>query len=121
MNPSFGGNVFNSAHLMALATTQNEYKRKAEEEAKLKAEQQRTGTTATERFLQLLQSRLYSSLAQQVSEAIFGENAQPQGTLKFDDQEISFINTGTEIQLTIVNFTTGESTEIVVPTLVTTP
>ena len=54
-----------------------------------------------------------------IGEAIFGEDAQQQGTLRFDDQEISFVNTGTEIQLTIVNFSTGESTEIVVPTLVT--
>jgi hypothetical protein len=39
MNPSFGGNVFNAQHLMAMATAQNEYKRKAEEDAKRSRQQ----------------------------------------------------------------------------------
>jgi curli production assembly/transport component CsgF len=125
LNPSFGGNTFNAANLMAMATAQNVYKRKADEEAKRQAEIERaaraTGTSASDRFVQQLQSRLYASLADQVAGSIFGENAQQQGTLRFDDQEISFINNGTEIQLTIVNFTTGETTEIVVPTLQGTP
>jgi curli production assembly/transport component CsgF len=125
INPSFGGNPFNSAHLMGLATAQNEFVRKKQEEAEAKAAaeraQQQSAVSSTDRFLQLLQSRLYSSLAQQVSDAIFGPNAQQQGTLQFDDQEISFVNTGTTIELSIVNFTTGETTQIVVPTLQTTP
>jgi curli production assembly/transport component CsgF len=115
-NPSFGGNPFNSQHLMGLANAQNEPKRRADE-----ARSKRTTVSSTERFLQLLQARLYSSLAQQVSEAIFGENAQPNGTIQFQDQQIAFVNTGTEIQLTITDFTTGQVTEIIVPTLVTTP
>ena len=125
LNPSFGGNTFNAANLMAMATAQNPYKRKAEEEAKRQAlidqAKRSTGQSASDRFVQQLQSRLYASLADQVAGSIFGENAQQQGTLRFDDQEISFINNGTEIQLTIVNFTTGETTEIVVPTLTGTP
>jgi curli production assembly/transport component CsgF len=115
INPSFGGNPFNSSHLMGLANAQNEPKRRADE-----AKSQRSSLTSTERFLQMLQARLYSSLAQQVSEAIFGENAQQNGTITFQDQQVAFVNTGTEIQLTITDFTTGEVTQIIVPTLVTT-
>ena len=107
INPSFGGDSFNSNHLQGLATSQNEYK-----ESSTSATQ-----TTTERFLSMLQSRLYSSLASQVAEAIFGDNAQPNGTLVFDDQQITFINTGTEIQLTVTDFTTGQVTNIIVPTL----
>ena len=125
INPSFGGNTFNAQNLMAMATAQNSYKRKADEEAKrlsaIEQAKRSTGQSASDRFVQQLQSRLYASLADQVAGAIFGQNAQQQGTLRFDDQEISFINNGTEIQLTIVNFTTGETTEIVVPTLTGTP
>jgi curli production assembly/transport component CsgF len=73
--------------------------------------------TTTERFLSMLQSRLYSSLASQVAEAIFGDNAQPNGTLVFDDQQITFTNDGTAIHLTVTDFTTGQVTNIVVPTL----
>jgi curli production assembly/transport component CsgF len=100
---------------MGLANAQNEPKRRADE-----AKSQRSSLTSTERFLQMLQARLYSSLAQQVSEAIFGENAQQNGTITFQDQQVAFVNTGTEIQLTITDFTTGEVTQIIVPTLVTT-
>ena len=125
MNPSFGGNVFNAPNLLATAAAQNPYKRKAEEEAKRQAAidqaKRSTGTSASDRFVQQLQSRLYASLADQVAGSTFGENAQQQGTLRFDDQEISFINDGTSIHLTVVNFTTGETTEIVVPTLTGTP
>jgi curli production assembly/transport component CsgF len=112
INPSFGGNSFNSAHLLGLANAQNEPKREADEAAA----QARTKTDA-DRFIQLLQSRLYSSLAQQVSEAIFGEHSQAQGTIKFDDQEISWINTGTEVQLVVIDAGTGQVTEIVIPTI----
>jgi curli production assembly/transport component CsgF len=125
INPSFGGNTFNAQNLMAMATAQNSYKRKADEEAKRQAAidqaKRATGQSAGDRFVQQLQSRLYASLADQVAGSIFGENAQQQGTLRFDDQEISFVNNGTEIQLTIHNFTTGETTEISVPTLTGTP
>jgi curli production assembly/transport component CsgF len=112
INPSFGGNSFNSAHLLGLANAQNEPKRKADEAAA----QARTKTNA-DRFVQVLQSRLYSSLAQQVSEAIFGEGSQPEGRIKFDDQEISWVNTGTEIQLLVTDASTGQVTEIVIPTI----
>ena len=112
VNPSFGGNPFNSAHLLGLANAQNEPKRKADEAAE-KARQQ----SDSDRFVQMLQTRLYSSLAQQVSSAIFGDDAQPEGTIKFDDQEISWVNTGTEIRLLVLDAQTGQVTEIVIPTL----
>ena len=108
INPSFGGDAFNSNHLQGLATSQNEYK-----ESKSSGSSQ----TTTERFLAMLESRLYSSLASQVAEAIFGENAQPSGTLQFDDQQISFVNDGTAIRLTVTDFTTGQVTNIVIPSL----
>jgi curli production assembly/transport component CsgF len=112
VNPSFGGNPFNSAHLLGLANAQNEPQRKADEAAE-KARQQ----SDSDRFVQMLQTRLYSSLAQQVSGAIFGDDAQPQGTIKFDDQQISWVNTGTEIRLLVLDAQTGQVTEIVIPTL----
>ncbi|MGI9393895.1 MAG: curli assembly protein CsgF [Boseongicola sp.] len=112
INPSFGGSSFNSAHLLGLANAQNVHKRKAAEAA---AAQRRT--SSTNRFLQLLQSRLYSSLAGQVSEAIFGENAQAEGRVKFQDQEVSWSNNGTEIVLVVNDLASGQISEIVIPTL----
>lgn len=112
INPSFGGNAFNSAHLLGLANAQNLPKSKADEAAKAAR-----NNSSSDRFLRMLQSRLYSSLASQVSAAIFGDDAQPTGTIKFDDQEVSWINTGTEVQLVVTNLDTGEVTEIIVPTI----
>ncbi len=109
INPSFGGDPFNSNHLQGLATAQKSFKENDSS----------TSQSPTERFLTMLQSRLYSSLASQVAEAIFGENAQQSGTIVFDDQQVAFLNTGTEIQLTVTDFTTGQVTNITVPTLVT--
>jgi curli production assembly/transport component CsgF len=109
INPSFGGDAFNSNHLQGLANSQNSFAQKKSS----------TTQSTTERFLSMLQSRLYSALASQVADAIFGDNAQPSGTLVFDDQQITFFNTGTEIQLTITDFGTGQVTNIVVPTLQT--
>lgn len=110
VNPSFGGNALNSNHLQGLASSQNQYKEDPSSPSS-------SSQNPTQRFLSMLQSRLYSSLASQVSEAIFGENAQPNGTLVFDDQQISFINTGTEIQISVTDFGTGQVTNIVIPTL----
>jgi len=109
MNPSFGGSYLNSQHLQSLATTQKQF-----EENTSASEQ-----SESDRFVSMLQSRLYSSLASQVSEAIFGDDAQPAGTVVFDDQQISFVNTGTEIQLSVTDFGTGQVTNISIPTLVT--
>lgn len=109
INPSFGGNPLNSNHLQGLANAQKSFKENTSSSS--------SSQSPTERFLSMLQSRLYSSLAAQVSEAIFGEDAQPSGTIVFDDQQVSFVNTGTEIQITVTDFTTGQVTNIVVPTL----
>ena len=109
VNPSFGGSPFNSNHLQQLATTQKQFKEDSSASSR----------SASDRFVSMLESRLYSSLASQVANAIFGEDAQPNGTIVFNDQQISFLNTGTEIQLTVTDFSNGQVTNIVVPTLVT--
>ncbi len=111
INPSFGGNSFNSSHLLATAEAQ---KKKEEKKATTRPTQ-----SNSDRFIRLLESRLYSSLATAVSEAIFGDAAKPNGTIKFDDQEVSFVNAGGQITLTITDFSTGQVTNITVPTLVT--
>jgi curli production assembly/transport component CsgF len=105
VNPTFGGSPLNSSHLQSLASIQKQYEENPEEKR------------ASEKFLDMLESRLYSGLASQVTEAIFGENALPSGTIAFSDQQITFVNTGTEIQLVVTDFTTGQVTSIVIPTI----
>lgn len=109
VNPSFGGSSFNSAHLLALANAQNDYERPVDEDDEL---------TDLDRFISSLESRLLSSLSTQVANAIFGEDAQDSGTIRFGDQTISFENTFDGIQLTITD-ADGTVTVITIPSLQT--
>lgn len=106
-NPSFGGNPFNSSHLLGIANAQNNYKDPDAVDRSDPAAQ----------FLRTLQSRLLSALATQITDIIFGENAQNSGLIKFGDQEISFVRGIDGVTLTITNNADGSVTEIVVPVL----
>lgn len=105
VNPTFGGSPLNSSHFQSLASTQKLYEKSKEEKP------------ASERFVKMLETRLYSGLASEVTDAIFGEDALPNGTIAFSDQKIDFVNSGTEIQLVVTDLTTGQVTTIVVPTI----
>lgn len=107
VNPSFGGNPFNSAHLLGVASAQNKYKDPSATNSSDPGQQ----------FLRTLQSRLLSSLATQITDVIFGEDAQNSGLIQFGDQQISFVRGIDSVALTITNNADGSVTEIVVPLL----
>lgn len=109
-NPSFGGNPFNSAHLLGVANSQNGYEAPEEPEDR---------ETQSEIFLRQLQSRLLSGLASQVSDAIFGDNPQDQGTIAFDDQVINFVRGLDSVTIMVDDLTLGTSTTIVLPLFAT--
>ena len=73
VNPSFGGNPFNSSHLLGIANAQNDYR---DPRAPSNASQ-------SDVFARQLQSRLLSALSSQIVDAIFGENPQERGTITF--------------------------------------
>jgi curli production assembly/transport component CsgF len=108
VNPSFGGNPFNSAHLLGIANAQNKFK---DPDAKDSGSQ-------ADIFARQLQSRLLSALSSQIVDAIFGENPQEHGTIKFGGQTIEFTRGLDEVTLTITDDATGEVTTIVIPTFV---
>ena len=111
INPSFGGNPFNSPHLLGVANAQNKFKDPASAAR---------GTEA-EIFARQLQSRLLSALSSQIVEAIFGDNPQQQGTIQFGGQTIEFVRGLEDVTLTITNDETGEVTTIVIPTFIDGP
>lgn len=108
IDPSFGGNPFNSAHLLGVAGAQNNTKDPA------------STATSTEAdiFARQLQSRLLSALSSQIVDAIFGENPQERGTISFGGQTIDFVRSLDEVTLNITNLGSGEVTKIVIPTFV---
>jgi curli production assembly/transport component CsgF len=107
INPSFGGNPFNSAHLLGLANAQNNY------------QDPNRATTQSQgaQFARQLQSRLLSSLASQVTNAIFGDNPQESGRFVFGGQVVEFIRTLDSVRLTITD-EDGTVTEIEIPTFI---
>ncbi|MHA7820004.1 MAG: curli assembly protein CsgF [Erythrobacter sp.] len=105
ISPTFGGNPFNSNHILGTANAQNKT----------------TDPNAVDRnnqssiFARQLESRLLSALSSQIVDAIFGENPQESGTITFGGQTIEFFRGLDEVTLIIRNDDTGEETRIVIP------
>ncbi|MCK0100014.1 curli assembly protein CsgF [Qipengyuania sp. S6317L1] len=105
ISPTFGGNPFNSNHILGIANAQNKT----------------TDPNAVDRndqssiFARQLESRLLSALSSQIVDAIFGENPQEQGTITFGGQTIEFFRSLDEVTLVIRDDNSGEETRIVIP------
>jgi curli production assembly/transport component CsgF len=108
VDPSFGGTPFNSAHLLGVAGAQNDYK----------DPKATTTNSQADIFARQLQSRLLSALSSQIVDAIFGDNPQERGTIRFGGQTINFVRSLEDVTLTITNDDSGEVTTIVVPTFI---
>jgi curli production assembly/transport component CsgF len=107
INPAFGGNPFNSTQLEADANAQNPYKNSSSNATKPQ--------TQAQLFATELQSQLLGDLANQVSNAIFGPNAQSQGTFSFGGESVTFVRGLGEITVTITD-AAGAQTVIQLPT-----
>lgn len=105
VNPTFGGNPFNSAHLLGVANAQNPYKDPSASNSSSQADA----------FARQLQSRLLSALSSQLVDAIFGENPQESGTISFGGQTITFHRDLENVTLNITDDATGQVTTIVIP------
>jgi curli production assembly/transport component CsgF len=105
INPTFGGNPFNSTQLEADANAQNQHRPTATNQ----------NLTQAQLFAQQLQSQLLANLANQVSQAIFGPNAATQGTFSFGGESVTFVRDLTEVTVTITD-PTGAQTVIKLPT-----
>ena len=108
INPSFGGNPFNSDHLRGIAALD----RPASPELARTA-----GLSEQQLLVRQIQSRLLSSLSSGLIEAITGASPGTSGEFIIGDQRITYERTLTEIRLTFFNETTGETTEIVLPVI----
>jgi curli production assembly/transport component CsgF len=95
-NPTFGGNPLNGSALFNSAQSQNQY---------LPSASGGTGGPASltpgQIFAQQLTSQLYSSLANKITQAIFGENAQANGSFSFEGTTISYQRVGSNINISI--------------------
>lgn len=122
-SPTFGGNPLNSSHLLSTANAQKSATASDADDGLLTGSiNDNTNSASNDQaalFIRQLESRLLSSLASQVTDAIFGDNPQDSGTVKFGDTSVSFQRTLDSLELTIINALDGSVTEITVPQLIT--
>lgn len=117
VNPNFGGHPLNSNQLLGVANGINKFTAPPQTPATVAA----ASASQAQQFLRQLQSRLLSSLASNVTEAIFGQNPQDHGEVIFGDQTIIFDRGLDSVEISILDSATGETTRISVPLLVTGP
>ena len=114
-SPSFNGNGYGTYVL----TIQNEEytRQQAIQQALLAAQQQAktdAANTPLNQFLVHRQSRIYAQISQNLATAMFGPGASTQGTMNFQGNSISYVNQGSNIQLTVTD-NLGNQTVINVP------
>jgi curli production assembly/transport component CsgF len=95
-NPSFGGNPLNGSYLFNNAQVQNQFTQSPTGSAAGSA-----ALTPGQIFAQQLTSQLYSSLANKITQAIFGENASTSGTFTFEGTTITYAQVGGNINISI--------------------
>jgi curli production assembly/transport component CsgF len=96
-NPTFGGNALNGSTLFSAAQAQNQFTKSASSGAPGSS----GALTPGQIFAQQLTSQLYSSLANKITQAIFGANAQTSGTFTFEGTTITYKQDGGNIDISI--------------------
>jgi curli production assembly/transport component CsgF len=108
-NPTFGGNPLNGSYLFNNAQVQNQHLPSTSPSGAGVG----APLTPGQIFAQQLTSQLYSSLANKITTAIFGENAAQNGTFSFEGTTITYQRVGGNINITIND---GQSiTSVTVP------
>ncbi|MDA0781176.1 MAG: curli assembly protein CsgF [Rickettsiales bacterium] len=105
-NPSFGGNPFNSSHLIGLANEQKSF---------TSARTSIPSRDPLDDFSRTIQRSLLSRLSQDIADSILGENAQDSGSFLIGDTQIFFANDGTNVSIDLTDLTTGGTTNIILP------
>jgi hypothetical protein len=115
-SPSFNG-IGQSAHYLTIDEQERTRKAAILEEIESKADQllRDQENTTLAKFVRNLESRIFSQLSRDLAESLFNsETGGSGGVFDLEGNQISFINTGTEIILTVAD-TDGGITEIRIP------
>ena len=114
-NPSFSG-IGTSAHYLTVDEQESSRKQKIAEdiESALNEAARELDNTTLAKFVRNLESRIFSRLSQDLAESLFNDKGGSGGSVDLEGNTINFINTGTEIVLTILDID-GTVTEIRIP------
>ena len=114
-NPSFSG-VGTSAHYLTI--DEQERKRRDELAEKIQSEleeiEREIENSTLNKFLNNLQSRIFSNLSRDISDMLFNEDGGTGGSIELEGNTITFSNDGEYITLTVIA-EDGSITEIVIP------
>lgn len=114
-SPAFSGQGY-SSHVLTIEQLESQRKKAiadAQKAAADKAERDAKNTNLA-KFLVNVESRIYAQLSKQLADAMFTESGATSGAMDFQGTNISWVKTGTDVTLTIME-SNGNRTEITVP------
>ena len=114
-NPSFSG-IGTSAHYLTVDEQESSRKQKIADDIQSEIEEaaRELNNTTLAKFVRNLESRIFSRLSQDLAESLFSDKGGSGGSIDLEGNTINFLNTGTEIVLTIIDVD-GVTTEIRIP------
>jgi hypothetical protein len=114
-SPSFSG-IGYSSHILTIEQIEANRKQKLKDEAKAAADQSARDAKNTNlaKFLVNVESRIYAQLSKQLADAMFADGGASQGAMDFQGTNISWVKTGTDVTLSIIE-ANGNRTNITVP------
>lgn len=115
-NPSFSG-IGAGAQWLTIENQETSRRKAIQDkiEAELKAKAQAEQNSILNKFMTNLESRIYSQLAKQLTDNLFGPNSVDTGVFELDGNTISFEKTLDGITLKVVE-SDGSITSITIPT-----
>lgn len=105
VNPAFGGDTFNHQWLLAAANAQNSFKDPDEQDDE---------KTELEEFTDNLNRQLLGQLSRSLFTSQLGDGLQ-EGSFTFGSLSLEIFETGEGLVINILDITTGEQTQIIVP------
>jgi hypothetical protein len=115
-SPAFiPGNGY-SQHVLSIHQLEESKKKeiKSEELAAIAKAEAAAKSTNLSKFLVNVEARIYAQLSKQLADQLFAEGGGTNGSMDFQGTNISWVKTGTDVTLTIIE-ANGGRTEIVVP------
>lgn len=114
-SPAFSGQGY-SSHVLTIEQLESQRRQKLRDEAKARddAAERAAKNTNLAKFLVNVESRIYAQLSKQLADSMFADGGATSGAMNFQGTNISWVKTGTDVTLTIIE-ANGNRTDITVP------
>ena len=117
VSPSFGGSPLNGSYVLGLAAANNyQYTESPEAKKQRRTQQALQGDTSpAAQFERQITASLLSQVASTIGQQILGENARNSGTFAVGSTTVNFNRVGGQVNIDIVEGSTGARTNIQIP------